>query len=186
MVDEDVALAHRRHHVGLLAVLALQAGRGGAGEGRVAELAEARDVGDVEEVVEPEQARRRRRPGSSSIRSASTSCARRRSSMPALDLEPDHLAEAAAADLVLDRLKQVVGLVGDVVVGVAGDPEERVPDDLHAGEERGQVGGDHVLERDEGRPVAERQEAAAGAPSAPSPAPAPRCPGRGRGGRRRG
>ena len=41
------------------------------------------------------------------------------------DLEPHDLAEAAAAELVLDRLQQVVGLVGDVVVGVAGDPEER-------------------------------------------------------------
>ena len=42
----------------------------------------------------------------------------------ALDLEADHLAEAAAAKLLLDRLEEVVRLVGHVVVGVAGDPEE--------------------------------------------------------------
>ena len=76
------------------------------------------------------------------------------------DLEPDHLAEAAAADLLLDRQQQVVGLVGDVVVGVPGDAEERVVDDLHPREEVVEVGGDHVLERDEGEAVADREEAA--------------------------
>ena len=55
--------------------------------------------------------------------------------MSSRDLEADHLAEAAAAHLLLDGLEQVVGLVGDVVVGVAGDPEERVVDDLHPREE---------------------------------------------------
>ncbi len=42
------------------------------------------------------------------------------------DLEPDDLAEAPPAQLVLDRLQQVVGLVGDLEVGVAGDPEQVV------------------------------------------------------------
>ena len=41
------------------------------------------------------------------------------------DLEPDDVAEAAAAQLDLDRLEQVVGLVGDLEVGVAGDAERR-------------------------------------------------------------
>ena len=53
----------------------------------------------------------------------------------ALDLEAHHLAEAAPAELLLDRLEQVVGLVRDVVVGVARDAEERVVEDLHAREE---------------------------------------------------
>ena len=65
------------------------------------------------------------------------------------DLEPDDLAEAPAAQLVLDRGEQVVGLVGDVEVGVARDAEEAVGDDLHAGKQRVQVLGDDVLERDE-------------------------------------
>ena len=66
-----------------------------------------------------------------------------------LDLESDDLAEAAPAQLLLDRLQQVVGLVGDVVVGVAGDPEQRVVDDLHPREQRSEVGGDQIVERNE-------------------------------------
>ena len=117
----------------------------------------ARDAGDVEEVVhadepvdlvdlvlvDPEQ---RDQPLAQALLEV------------AGELEPDDLAEAAAADLVLDRLAQVVGLVGDVVVGVAGDAEERVIEDLHPREERLDVVGDHVLERDERLAVADRQE----------------------------
>ena len=65
------------------------------------------------------------------------------------DLEPHDLAEAPAAQLVLDRLEQVVGLVGDLEVGVAGDAEQVVADDLDAREQRVEVLGDDVLERDE-------------------------------------
>ena len=65
------------------------------------------------------------------------------------DLEPHDLAEAPAPKLVLDRLEQVVGLVGDLEVGVAGDPEQVVADDVHPGEQRVQVAGDDLLERDE-------------------------------------
>ena len=57
------------------------------------------------------------------------------------DLEPDDLAEAPAPKLVLDRLEQVVGLVGDLEVRVAGDPEQVVAEDLHAGEQRVEVAG---------------------------------------------
>ena len=39
--------------------------------------------------------------------------------MPVRDLEAHHLAEAPAAQLVLDGLEQVVGLVGDREVRVA-------------------------------------------------------------------
>ena len=78
-----------------------------------------------------------------------------------LDLEAHHLAEAAAAELLLDGLEHVVGLVGDVVVGVAGDPEERVAHHLHPREERAEVGGDQVVEGHERVAVlAEREEAA--------------------------
>jgi hypothetical protein len=64
------------------------------------------------------------------------------------------------AELVLHRLQQVVGLVGDVEVGVAGDLEVPVVEHLGAGEERIQVRGDHVLERDERAvALADREEA---------------------------
>src|SRR5207247_5344796 len=52
-----------------------------------------------------------------------------------VDLDADDLAEAPAAQLGLDGPEQVVGLVGDLEVGVAGDAEEPVVDDLHAGEQ---------------------------------------------------
>ena len=55
------------------------------------------------------------------------------------DLEPHDLAEAPPAELVLDRLEQVVGLVGDLEVGVARDPEQVVADDLHPREQRVEV-----------------------------------------------
>ena len=57
-----------------------------------------------------------------------------------LDLEPDGLAEASAAELLLDRQQQVVRLVLlDREVGVAGDPEEVVLLDLHAAEQRSRL-----------------------------------------------
>ena len=74
----------------------------------------------------------------------------------AVDLEAHDLAEAPPAQLGLDRAQQVVGLVGDVEVGVARDAEEAVVDDLHAGEERVEVGRDELLERDERRALARR------------------------------
>jgi len=70
-------------------------------------------------------------------------------------------AEAAAADLVLDRLQQVVGLVGDGEVGVAGDAEVAVVDHIGAGEEHVEVGGDRLLQGHEGiAALADREEAA--------------------------
>ena len=67
----------------------------------------------------------------------------------ALDLEPDDLAEAALAQLLLDRHQQVGRLfLLDREVGVARDPEEVVLEDLHAREQRVEVGGDDLLEQD--------------------------------------
>jgi len=66
-----------------------------------------------------------------------------------LDLEPDDLAEAASAQLVLDSLEQVVGFVRDLEVGVAGDPKQVIAENLHPRKERVEVLGDDVLEGDE-------------------------------------
>ena len=131
------------HHVGLLVLVGLQprlrhrastAGR--AARGSRAALTMLPEVGEVEQPVDR---RRRRRASASSARS---SCSRSSRLMPCLDLEAHDLAEAAAAQLVLDGLQQVVGLVGDGEVGVARDPEDRRVDDLHAREQRVEVGGD--------------------------------------------
>ena len=65
------------------------------------------------------------------------------------DLDAHDLAEAPAAQLVLDGLQQVGGVVGDLEVGVAGDAEDVVVGDLHAREQRVEVVRDHVLERHE-------------------------------------
>ena len=65
-------------------------------------------------------------------------------------LQPHDLAEAALAQLVLHRAQQVVGLVGDLEVGVAGHAEEGVAQQLHPGEQRVEVARDHGLERHEG------------------------------------
>ena len=65
------------------------------------------------------------------------------------DLQPHDLAEAPASELILDRGQEVVGFVVDLEVGVPGDPEEVVADDLHPWEERVQVVGDDVLQRHE-------------------------------------
>ena len=167
MVDEDVALADRGEDVDRLVVLALQPRLGDRRPGLVAQLGVAGDVGDVAEVAEVDQAVDVVDLALLEPQRVDQLLAQLRVH-PGRDLEPHDLAEAAAADLVLDRLQEVVGLVGDVEVGVAGDPEVAVVDDLGAGEERVEVGGDRLLERDEGGAlVAERQEAAAAAPSGP-------------------
>ena len=83
-----------------------------------------------------------------------------------LDLEPDGLAEAPPAELLLDRHEQVVGLVLlDREVGVAGHPEEVGLDDLEPGEQDVEVVGDDLVEQDERRRV-DAPSAGAG-PAAP-------------------
>ena len=135
MVDEDVALADDLEHVGALAVLALQARLGHRRPRRGAQLAEAGQLHDLPQVVEVEQALdlvdlalldlERRRPAS----------ARSSWLIPASTSSAHDLAEAPPAQLGLDGLEQVVGLVGDLEVGVAGDAEDAVVDDLHAREQ---------------------------------------------------
>ena len=66
----------------------------------------------------------------------------------ALDLEADDVAEAALAQLLLDRLEQIRRLfLFECQVRVARDAEEVVLEDLHAREERVEVGGDDLLEQ---------------------------------------
>ena len=77
----------------------------------------------------------------------------------ARDLDAHRIAEASAAQLELDRLEQVVRLVGDGEVGIASDAERRALDDLHHREEPGEEVADHPLERHEQAALADRQEA---------------------------
>ena len=88
------------------------------------------------------------------------------------DLEPDGRAEPAAQQLLLERLDEVLGLVlVDLDVFVAGDAEDVVVEDLHAGEQVAEVVGDQVFERDEAhvgrRSSARRRARSAGASAAP-------------------
>ena len=77
----------------------------------------------------------------------------------ASDLDADDVPEAAAAELELDRLQQVVGLVRQLEVGIARDPEGGPLDDLHARKEQRQEVRDCVLHRHEAPTVAESKEA---------------------------
>ena len=80
---------------------------------------------------------------------------------PGLDLEPDHpRVPAATAKLGLNRGQKILGIAVDIVeVAVARDAERVMGDDVHAGEERLQVQGDHVLEGHVPGLLAERDEA---------------------------
>ena len=79
---------------------------------------------------------------------------------PGVDLEAHGRAEAAAAQLDLDRGEQVVGLLLlEREVGVAGDPEGEGLHDLHAREQLVEVGGDDLLERHEALAVGHDHEA---------------------------
>ena len=95
-------------------------------------------VGDAETLLDPLLHRRRHRPR---------------------HLDARDLAEAPAAQLELDRLEQVVGLVGDLEVGVAGDAEDRALEHVHPREERRQEVRQHLLERHEAIALADREKA---------------------------
>ena len=81
------------------------------------------------------------------------------------DLDAHDVAEAAPAQLELDRLEQVVGLVRDLEVGVARDAEDGALGDLHLREEPVEEVRDHVLERDEQAALADLARSAAAAPA---------------------
>ena len=67
-----------------------------------------------------------------------------------VDLEPNGTTEPAAAQLHLDGGEEIVCLLlFEREVGVAGDAERHEVDDVHAGEQRREVRGDHLLERHE-------------------------------------
>ena len=73
------------------------------------------------------------------------------------DLEPDRRTEAAAQQLGLERLDEVLGLVLlDHDVLVAREAERVVIEDLHAGEEVVEVVRDELLERQVAHRVAVR------------------------------
>ncbi|CAB5034842.1 unannotated protein [freshwater metagenome] len=64
-------------------------------------------------------------------------------------LQPHYLAERPLPQLGFDRLEQVVGLVGDVEIGVACNAEATVIDHFHLGEEPLKVGCNQLFEQDE-------------------------------------
>src|SRR6185312_1062335 len=76
----------------------------------------------------------------------------------ARDLDADDVAEPASANLELDRFQQVVGLVGDLEVRVAGDPKRAALDGLHLREQELEEVAEHALERDEESAAADREE----------------------------
>ena len=129
------------------------------------------------------------RTGRAALRSRTPGRARRRArscsrSSIALDAELDTSTRttspnAPAPELRLDGLEQVVGVVGELEVHVARDPEHRTLGDLHPGEQRREEVRDHRLERDPQRFLADRDEA--GEPLGDLDAGEPlltRCPGR--------
>ena len=155
MLDDDVALgdlgeevAVRRRLQPALRVgeprLVLQVGPVEPVElTHVGEVEEPRDRIDVggmhaEPFLEPREHRRRDR---------------------ARDLEADDGAESALAQLALDCLEQVVGVVRDLGVAVAGEAERDALDHLHLGEEPREEVRDRRLERDLQAALADRDEA---------------------------
>ena len=161
VVDEHVAPAQQREQVGALAVLGERA-RDQRRPRRLAQLAQGgrgRDLHDLPQVGEVEQARDLVDVALLDPEVADEPRPQRRVDARA-HLQPHDLAEAPPAQLRLDRLEQVVGLVGDGEVGVARDAKGRVRDDLHAAEEAVEVVGDHGLHRHErAAPLADPDEA---------------------------
>ncbi len=146
MVHEHIAFAHRPEHIGPLALVAQQPWVGMSHKRLLAQLGVARQFDDLPQRAHVEQpvdrvdlvllySQQSRQLLAQALRAVGA------------DLDAHDLAEAPAAQLVLDRLQQVGGVVGDLQVGVAGDPEDVVVGDLHAGEQRVEMAGDHVLQR---------------------------------------
>ena len=150
-MHEDLAGPHRREHVGLLVAVAGRRAKRGVRERRPRRLAQvgvAVEAGELPQIAEIEQPLDVVDLDLVDAEPVEQPDAQRRVHACA-NLEPHDLAEAPPAQLGLDRLQQIVGLVGDLEVGVAGDAEQVVADDVHAREQRVEMLGDHVLERDE-------------------------------------
>ena len=62
--------------------------------------------------------------------------------MSASSFEPDHPAAAAALDRGAEEADQILGLLLDLDVAVADDPEGAAAEQLVAGEERGDLAAD--------------------------------------------
>ncbi len=70
-------------------------------------------------------------------------------------LQPDRRTEPAPGQLPFQGLQQIlVPVVVDLELGVAGDPEQVVLDDLHTREQLAEMGRDQLLERQEARRAA--------------------------------
>src|SRR3954447_19424906 len=158
VVDQHVAGADGAEDVDVAVVLALKARLRHGRPRRVAQIGVAGQLDDLPQVREIQQPVDDVDLARLDLERLDELVAQRLAHL-AVDLETHDLAEPAPAQLGLDRAQQVVGLVGDVEVGVARDAEEAVVDDLHPGEERVEVGGDELLERDEGGALARGDEA---------------------------
>ena len=95
-------------------------------------------VADTEPLLKPLAQRRRHRCG---------------------DFDAGDLAEASPAQLELDRLEEIIGLVGDLEVRVAGDPEHRALEHVHPPEERREEMRQHPLQWHEVLALADGEEA---------------------------
>ena len=77
-----------------------------------------------------------------------------------VDFEPHRHAELRAlAQHRLHRGEEVLGVVGQLEVGVARDAERVVREHLHPREQRVEMRGDDLFERDEARAPGQRDEA---------------------------
>ena len=77
----------------------------------------------------------------------------------ACDLDADDVSEPAPAHFQLDRLEQVVRLVRDLEVRVAGDTERAALDRFHFREKPPEEVPQHALERDEEAAATNREKA---------------------------
>ena len=148
VVHEDVPLTEHREQVGLLAGCGRELG-GGDGRHRRELQVRPIEVRQRHEAAEPERRWQHVHVALRDLELADeqlTDLVRH----GRLDLEPDGTAESATAQLRLDREQQVVGLLLlHLEVGVAGDAERVVVEDLDTGEEAVEPRGDDRLERHE-------------------------------------
>ena len=159
MVQQDVAAAHDLEDLGGVAGLDLAQLCGGHGDERRVEQLGPIEPGNGEETGEVE------RPGDCDdlvavdVELFDEQLEHVRVDR-LLDLEAHWRAEASARQLALEGFQQVLCLVLlDLDVLVASDPERVALENLHAGEEGVEVGGDDVLERDEALAAVEWDEA---------------------------